>query len=236
MTPQIPTRAPERPRRERHWIRWTLIGIATLVVVTLVTAALAVKLQPTPAPLTLPASAAAPVGPLDGTWQVSPESVAGFRVEQTVLGLTSDVVGRTEGVTGSVVIAHGRVTEADLRIDLRALTSDDKKPAPQFGVSLETGRFPDATVGLARPVSLNDRLAFGAATTVSATGRLTLHGVTREVTTRLSARRDATDLRIAGSIPVAFADWGIARPVGVPFFGDLADHGVAEFLLVLRHG
>ncbi len=54
------------------------------------------------------------------------------------------------------------------------------------------------------------------------------------MTVPLSARRDAANMEVAGSIPVTFADWGIAGPKGYGMLGSLADHGVAEFLLVLH--
>ena len=67
----------------------------------IVAAALYVKLQPTPSPLALPAAAATtPVGPLDGTRDVVAGLVAGFRVQENFLGLSNDVVGRTNAVSG----------------------------------------------------------------------------------------------------------------------------------------
>jgi hypothetical protein len=36
-----------------------------------------------------------------------------------------------------------------------------------------------------------------------------------------------------GSIPIAFSRWDIKGPAGFGFLGSLADHGIAEFLLVL---
>lgn len=47
-------------------------------------------------------------------------------------------------------------------------------------------------------------------------------------------RRDGAALQVAGSIPVGFAEWGIQGPGGLGFFGSLADHGSAEFLLTLH--
>jgi polyisoprenoid-binding protein YceI len=226
--------APDRPRRRRR-LRWVLSGLAALVVLLVAAVAIAVKLQPVPAPLSLPESVTSPSGPLDSGWQVGSGSVAGFRVEQTVLGLTSEVVGRTEDVTGTVTIADSHVTAASIRINLLALTSGTgKEPAPQFGTSLEAEQYPDANVELTAPVRLDGSFASGAATTVEMPGELTLHGVTRAVTAPISARRDAATVWVTGSIPVAFADWGIVGPESYGILGSLADHGVAEFLLVLH--
>jgi hypothetical protein len=150
-----------------------------------------------------------------------------------VLGMTSAVVGRTQDVSGSAVLAGGRVAAASFRINLLALTSGGK-PAPQVGISLDTQNHPDATVTLTQSVTIGGSFASGATTTVTATGQLTLHGVTRAVTVPLSLRRDAANLAVTGSFPVAFVDWGLAVPDGYGALGSLADHGVAEFLLVLH--
>jgi hypothetical protein len=58
--------------------------------------------------------------------------------------------------------------------------------------------------------------------------------VSRPVTVTISCRRDGSALQGAGSIPVAFPGWGIKGPTGFGPFGSLADHGIAEFRLVLQ--
>jgi hypothetical protein len=44
-----------------------------------------------------------------------------------------------------------------------------------------------------------------------------------------------TTLQAAGSIPVSFTDWNLPSPTDYGPFGSLADHGTAEFLLILNH-
>jgi polyisoprenoid-binding protein YceI len=219
--------------RRRHWWRWILVGVVALIALIIVAAGAFVKLQPTLAPLALPTgSAGAPAGPLDGTWQVTGGSAAGFRVRESVLGFSNDTVGRTTAVTGSVVIAGRQVTEADFRVDLTAITVNGKTQA-QFARSLGTQADPDATIALVRPVTLDPAFASGATITVTARARLTMHGVSRVVTFPVSGRRDGTELQLTGAIPVAFAAWHITGPAGFGFLGSLANHGVAEFLLIL---
>jgi polyisoprenoid-binding protein YceI len=194
-TPQLTTpRAPARPRHKRRWLRWTLIGVAAAILLVVGLIAVAVKLQPVPAPLALPANATAPVGPVNGAYRAASGSVAGFRIQQTVLGLTSEVVGRTSDLTGAVTIADDQVIAADLRAGLLALTTGDAKPAPQFGISLETQRYQDATIRLTQPVTLDQAFASGAAVSANATGTLTLHGVARTTTVALSLRRAGTSI------------------------------------------
>ena len=230
---ETPARNPHgtSPRR-RHWWRWILAGTGALVVLIIVGIGAFIKLQPTLAPLALPAAAAnAPAGPLDGTWHVAAGSAAGFRVRESFLWFGNDVVGRTTAVTGTVVISGQQVTEASFRVDLTAITVNGK-PQPQVARSLGTKTYPEATITLAGPVTLDPAFASGATLRVMASARLTLRGVSRLVTFPLSGRRDGSALQLTGTIPVAFSAWGITEPAGS--LGTLADRGAAEFLLVLR--
>ncbi|BEL05327.1 hypothetical protein Q0Z83_035180 [Actinoplanes sichuanensis] len=218
----------DEPRRRRRW-PW----IAAILVVAVLGAAMAaVALQPSPAALTLPAAGPPASGPLAAHWWIAPGSVAGFRIEQTFLGATSEVTGRTGGVTGTMTVTGDRIESVEVTIDLLALTSNGKEPAAQFGIGLETARFPRATVRLSRPIPLQTTL--DSATDLTATGELTLHGVTRTVTATVTARRDTAGIAVTGAVPVRFADWQIKPPTGYGALGSLADHGTAEFLLILH--
>jgi len=221
-----------QPPRKRHWWRWILAALAVLIVLVIVAAGAFIKLQPTLAPLALPAGAAnAPAGPLDGTWHVATGSAAGFRVRESFLWFGNDAVGRTTAVTGTAVISGRQVTEASFRVDLEAITVNGKTQ-PQVARSLGTQTYPDATITLARPAALDPAFAAGATVSVTVDARLTLHGVSHQVTFPVSGRRDGSALQLTGTIPVAFSAWDITGPAGS--LGSLADHGVAEFLLVLR--
>jgi polyisoprenoid-binding protein YceI len=159
--------------------------------------------------------------------------VAGFRVRESALGMSGDVTGRTDAVTGTTVISGGQVTAAVFHIDLVGITIAGKTQ-PQFTQSLDTTQHPSATITLARPVTLPPAFTSGATITVRAPGRLTLRGTTRLVTVTLSARRDGTALQAAGSIPITFSRWGITEPASYGVVGSLASHGTAEFLLLLH--
>lgn len=224
------------PPRRRHWWRWILGGVAGLVVLAIVATAAAVKLTPGPAPLALPKAAAAPSGPLDGSWRVSPGSVAGFRVRETVIGFSNDVTGRTGHVTGTAVLAGTRVVRATVRVSLDAITVNGKARQPQLVKSLDVTAHPVATITLTHPIQLPAAFSSGAVLTRTATATLTLNGTTRPVPVTLSARRDGTAIEAAGSLPVAFGDFRITGPRGYGVFGSLASNGTAEFLLILRSG
>ncbi len=223
-----------RSPRRRHWWRWILGGTAVLLVLIVAGAAAAVKLQPSPAPLTLPiGTPAAPSGPLAGTWRVEPGSAAAFRLRETVLGLGTMVGGSTGSVTGTVVIAGEQVNTASFGINLTTIRVSGKRQ-PQVAISLATGRYPEAALALTRPVPLPAGFATGRTVTFTCPAEFSLRGVARPVTVTLTARRDGTALQAAGSIPIVFSQFGIVELGGYGVIGSLADHGTAEFRLVLH--
>lgn len=223
-----------KPPRRRHWWRWSLGGLAGLIVLVVVAVTVAVGFQPSQPPLALPGgAAAAPAGQLDGTWRVTGGSVAGFRVRESILGVGKEVTGRTGEVTGTAVVTGAQVVRATFRVSLDTITVNGKARQPQLVQSLDTAAHPVATVTLTRPVPLPAAFSSGATITRAAVATLTLNGATRPVTVALSARRDGPAIEAAGSLPVAFADFGIKGPRGYGVFGSLASNGMAEFILIL---
>ena len=190
---------------------------------------------PAPAELAFePAAAgsrsAAPVR-LDGTWRVAPGSQAGYRVDETLFGQGTTAVGRTEAIRGRFVLDGTTVRSGAFTVDLREVSSDREARDQQFQDRImATADFPTATFRLVAPVTLRRLPADLTTVRVSARGRLTLHGKTRRVTVALTTRRNGAHVEVQGSIPVAFADYGIPNPSFGPARTD--DRGTIEFLLV----
>lgn len=211
-----------------------LVVLATLIALALVAARVYIGMLAEP-PLSLPAAGAeAAGGTLDGTWEVAAGSVAGFRIEQTVMFMSGDAVGRTSHVTGTLLMAGDQITSATIRIDLTTVTSAGK-PQPQFALSLDTKHDPTATFTLTEPVTLPASFVTGATVTTNVTGQLTMHGQTRNVRVGVSARRDGPAIEVLGSIPIDLSDWAIEGPNGYGPLASVADHGTAELLLLVRH-
>ena len=222
------------PARKHRWLRWAAAGLATVVVLAF--AGLFVFIHflsgPVPAPLALPRLNAAAGGTgsaqVNGTWIAGGGSLGGYRVREDFLGPGNTMVGRTSAVTGSVVIAHDEVTSVSLRVDLATVTANGKTE-PQFAKILDTASLPDATFTLTKPIAAGSGLVMNKAFRVQATGLLSMHGTTHRVTFQATARYSGSLLEAAGSIPVLFSGWNIHTPQF------LQNHGLLEFLLVLRH-
>jgi polyisoprenoid-binding protein YceI len=195
------------------------------------------------------ASAAAPSGPaastaagaLDGTWQIDPSigsfddfsgSFVGYRVQEELASIgAQEAVGRTPDVTGSLTIAGTTITAVDATANLTTLQSDDDRRDGQLGrQGIETDTFPTATFRITAPIELGELPAEGETISVTATGELMLHGETRPVEVPLQARVSGGVISVTGSIPIAFADYGIERPRSMLVLS-IADEGTMEFQL-----
>jgi polyisoprenoid-binding protein YceI len=179
-----------------------------------------------------------PAEGIDGTYQVSQgvDVFAGYRVQEQFGGETIEVtaVGRTPAVTGTLTIAGGQVTAVDVEADLTQLASDRSQRDGAIRTrGLETDTFRTATFTLTAPIDLPDGAATGEEVQLSATGDLTLHGVTRSVTFPLAARSDgagAISVATPEGIPIVMADYDIEPPSSG--FVSVDDKGEIELQLV----
>jgi polyisoprenoid-binding protein YceI len=115
---------------------------------------------------------------------------------------------------------------------MRAVTSDESRRDNQFnGRIMSTSTYPTSTFVLTKAIDLGTVPADGTQVGVTATGKLTLRGVTKTVTIDLTAQRSGTTIKIVGSVPIVFAEWSIPNPSAGP--ATTGDSGELEFLLVL---
>jgi polyisoprenoid-binding protein YceI len=183
---------------------------------------------------------------VDGTWTVD-RSVgsfadfsgtwAGYRFDEELAGIGGNTaVGRTPDVSGTMTVADGAVTAADVEVDLTTLDSDsDRRDGALRSRGLESDRFPTATFRLADPVRLPAGLTDGERATVTAAGELTIHGVTNEATVELQAEIRGAAGVVVGSAPIVLADYGIDPPTGFSVLSISGD-GTFEFQLFFAKG
>jgi polyisoprenoid-binding protein YceI len=196
----------------------------------------------------LPSGAAGTIGPagLDGTWTIDTSigsfsdfssSFVGYRVDETFAdNRANTAVGRTPALAGSLVLDGTSITAVEVTADLTRLQSDDDRRDGRLrDQAIETNRFPEATFRLTAPIDLGTAPVDGATISATATGELTLHGVTRTVSVAVEARLAGDVVTVRGSIDILFADYGIERPSSFLVLS-IEDHGIMEFLLHFRRG
>jgi polyisoprenoid-binding protein YceI len=153
----------------------------------------------------------------DGTWQVSDDgaSFVGYRVKEQLAFLNSpnDAVGRSKAVTGTMQVAGDTVEQVRIEADLTQLSSDeDRRDNAIRQRGLESERFPTATLELAEPIQLAAAPVEGQEVQVEGTGRLTVHGVTRDVDLNLQGRWTGETIQVVGQLPVKMSDFQIEPP------------------------
>jgi polyisoprenoid-binding protein YceI len=225
--------------KPRKWLRWTVVG-AVAVLVLIVGGPFVyfqfIEGDPPKAPTiaALPTSTLKPGetrAPLAGTWKVlGPSSLAQYRVKETLFGQSNTAVGSTKSVTGSMTIAATNVTTASFSVDMTSVKSNQGTRDNQFqGRIMDTAQFPTATFALSKPIELGTEPKDGVQTRYTATGKLTLHGTTKEITFPLLARRTADVIAVQGNVPVTFSDYGIDNPSGGP--ASVGNTGQLAFVL-----
>lgn len=172
---------------------------------------------------------------LAGDWTVADGSYAGYRVDEVLNGVDVTVTGRTEDVTGTVTTSDTAVTAATITVDVASIATDSSQRDAYFRDSaLRVSEHPTATFELTSPIEAPSGADVDAESTVTASGVLTLAGVSQDVTVDVTAAADGNTIRIAGQIPVTFADFGVQAPsLG---FVKVEDSGLVEFLVVLEQG
>ncbi len=194
----------------------------------------------------IPAGAAVAVPTsFDGTWNVSTAlgaagdgtaSFVGYRVQEQLVGVGGhEAVGRTPKVTGSMTLSGSVVDSVQITADLTALVSDNDQRENQLRrQAIETDTFPTSMFKTIAPIDLGTLPGDGKTVHATATGALTIHGVTRTVTIDLAVQRQGGIVAVAGSVPIVFADWSIQKPTSFSLLS-VDDHGTMELHLLFTH-
>jgi polyisoprenoid-binding protein YceI len=169
----------------------------------------------------------------NGSWAVTSggESVVGYRVKEVLFGQSTEGVGRTREVEGSLTIANDQVTEVSFTVQMGTLTSDAANRDRQFnGRIMDTATFPTSTFVLTQPIALPANALSGEIVNVTAQGNLTLRGTTKPVQFPLQAKVEGASFTVVGNITIVFDEWGIPEP-SLPGINVEPD-GLLEFSLV----
>ena len=200
--------------------------------------------QPAPEPVLLSANdselrpggseAVDPEG-LSGAWVVGEGSTAGYRVDEVLNGTPVTVTGSTGEVRGSLTVSELTLESAEFEVDVASIATDRAQRDSYFrDQALNTSAHPTATFVLTEPFTAESAPAEGEVIEQSLSGELTIAGVTQAVTFNAQFRVNASNVEIAGQIPIVFEAFGITAPnLG---FVSVAPDGFVEFSLVVNRG
>jgi polyisoprenoid-binding protein YceI len=228
--------------RRRRWKWLLLIPVAAVVLVVGGTFVYIHFIAPDPAPplafSSSPSSdagdpSATAAGAIDGTWTVTDGSKVQYRVQEVLNGQDNTATGASSGVTGSFAISGTTVPSASFTVDMATFSSGESQRDGQFrNRIMETSQFPTATFVLTTPITLDAIPENLTEVTVNATGKLTMHGTTNDVTIPLKVRRNGAHIEVNGTMPITFSDYGINNPSGGP--AQVGNSGDMELLLIFN--
>ena len=236
--------------RRRRRVIFGAIGVAVVVVVVAflgpyvyihfiegpAPSKLELPKTPTTTSSTTAGSATSTPSSLDGTWNVGAGSMAGYRVQEVLLGQSATAVGRTSKIWGSLTIAGSTVTKGTFIVNMASVVSDQSQRNARFeGPIMDVSQYPTATLSLTSPIDLGAIPADGVVARYSAVGALDMHGVKKSVTFPVSAERVGNEIDVLADIPIPFSEWNIANP-SVGGFVTTASSGTLEVLLHLTEG
>ena len=202
---------------------------------------------PAPAKLELPKSSTATTArgakgsaststSLNGDWNVGTGSMAGYRVQEVLVGQNATAVGRTSKIWGSLTIAGSTVTKGTFTVDMASVVSDQSQRNARFdGPIMDVSQYPTATLTLAASIDLGTIPAEDAVAHYNAVGTLDMHGVTKSVTFPVTAERTGSAIDVLADIPITFSEWNISNP-SIGGFVTTANTGTLEVLLHLTQG
>jgi polyisoprenoid-binding protein YceI len=188
---------------------------------------------PTPNDTSDAASNDVDAGSFDGDWVPTDASQFGYRVEEVLAGINTTAVGRGDDISGLLTIEGTIATLVGVEVLVESIESDNALRDGQFhGRIMNVRDFPTATFRSTAPIEFGRIPAGDEQVTATATGELTLRGVTSPVAFEVTAQTTDGRIGVLGSIPVVFADYGIDNPS----FGRVRteDVGLVEFVLVFE--
>lgn len=180
-------------------------------------------------------TAAATTDDIDGTWTVTPIedlTFIGYRINEVLNTIGEfEVVGRTNGVSGTLEASGTTITAVDVVADMTSITTDNSgRDNAMRSQALETEEFPEATFSLAEPIDLGAIPTEGVVISLVAVGDLTIHGVTQRVEFPLEAQLQSGSIVVAGQLLVELADYDISAP-SAPIVASVEDVATLELSL-----
>lgn len=160
---------------------------------------------------------------------VAQESEAAYFVTEELarVGLPSTAKGATKTLSGTFhLTADGWQLDmsqpSTFTVDLRTLKSNEDARDSRVQGALETSTFPTATFTASRVSGVDTSLSPEIEQEFEVTGTLDLHGVQREVTWTVKARRLGNVMTLLATTTFLFADYNITPPniAGVVTIGD----------------
>lgn len=150
---------------------------------------------------------------------VPEQSEATYLAGETLanVGLPSTAEGVTKDIAGTIYLsadgfALDTSQESKITVQLANLTTDQDRRDNRVREALEVDTYPEATFIITSVSEVDESIPLDQERTFQMTGMMTLHGVEKEVTWEVKARRDGDIMTALATITILYTDFNITAP------------------------
>jgi len=189
---------------------------------------------------TIPAGSATASGT---TFTIIPDrSEAAYFADEKLasLPLPSTAKGSTKSIAGQFhLAADGTALDASqpssFTVDLTTLQSNESRRDRRVQSALETGTYPSATFTATGVTGFDPGIAAGAEQSLKLTGTMDLHGVKKEITWDVKARKQGGVITALATVTFPFEDFKLSPP-NIGGFVSVEDHITLQVQIVAQAG
>jgi polyisoprenoid-binding protein YceI len=161
---------------------------------------------------------------------ISERSEAAYFADEELasLGVPSTAKGATKDITGTFYLTEDGLDldpsqESSFTVDLTTITSNESRRDNRVqNDALQTSQFPTATFTATSVTGYDPAIPEGEEQTLALTGMMDLHGVQKELTWELKARRQGDVITALATVNFLYADFDITPP-NIAGFVSVAD-------------
>lgn len=151
---------------------------------------------------------------------ISERSEAAYFADEQLasLPLPSKARGATKDIAGTFYLTEDGLDldparQSSFTVDLTTITSDESRRDNRVqNDALQTSQFPTATFTATSVTGYDPDIADGAEQTLMLTGMMDLHGVQKEITWEVKARREGDVITALATVNFLYADFNITPP------------------------
>ncbi|WP_448850721.1 YceI family protein [Corynebacterium sp. 335C] len=154
----------------------------------------------------------------NGTWVVAEQgsghtSQVGFTFQELLPGSERTTSGSTDGVSGEFTVENDELTAGHVTVDMTTLKSDIEKRDVNVRMTIfSTDRYPEATFEVSEAVDLTSVPDDGSMVRVDVPGRMTIRGVTQDVTVPMDVVRTGDNVLMSGVLRINRLDYNVRTP------------------------
>ncbi|MDE0845537.1 MAG: YceI family protein [Actinomycetota bacterium] len=167
------------------------------------------------------------------TFEDASGSFVGFRIDEKLVGIGSvTAVGRTDVVSGKIVIDGSSLVETIIEADLSTIVTNDSRRDRAARNALKVKENPFASFVLQDTIKFDIAGIEGQAIQAEALGQLTINAISQPANFSIDAQLVNNQIVLVGSAKVVFSDFGVEVP-SAPIVVSAEDFGIIEFQLLL---